>query len=89
MTNLTGDGAGYVGDIDLEPEVIGRNYPLKAAVQADAKDEKLSWMEKRLSRSVAGTVSGRALYIYSTCLSWPPGPSPDVAADLAGSELCE
>ncbi|MCZ6511928.1 MAG: thiamine pyrophosphate-binding protein [Alphaproteobacteria bacterium] len=45
--------------IDLEPEVIGRNYPLKAAVQGDAKVT----LSRMLAQTNAESAARRAIWV--------------------------
>ena len=50
--------------IDLEPETIGRNYPLKASVQADAKVS----LERMLALTNAESASSRSKWIERASL---------------------
>src|SRR6185295_6987178 len=55
--------------IDIEPETIGRNYPLKAGVLGDAK-VCLAMMLQACDRSSASRRSGWASSVKTICSEW-------------------
>jgi acetolactate synthase-1/2/3 large subunit len=55
--------------IDLEPEALGRNYPLKAAVCGDAK-RTLELMLKQADKATAGRRKAWVEWTRSLCQEW-------------------
>jgi acetolactate synthase-1/2/3 large subunit len=66
--------------IDIEPEALGRNYPLKAAINGDAKVT----LEKMVARADAATAAKRKAWVaeaQSICADWRKKVEPDLTSD--------
>ena len=76
--------------IDIEPQSLGRNYPLKAAVNADAKLA-LAWLldhaDDRFRRASRGVDGPRARDRRRVARALPPAPGIRRRAHSAGTNL--
>src|SRR5438067_1386246 len=66
--------------IDIEPETIGRNYPLKASVLADAKVA-LAQMLAQCDRSTAGKRKPWIDRVHGLCSEWRDKYGPVLSSD--------
>ena len=66
--------------IDIEPEALGRNYPLKAGVLGDAKTV-LSLMLEDADRASAGRRKAWVAYARSICEEWAARHKPALTSD--------